>query len=217
MSTDLERIPTGTAAAPLTDARLFQQEACHRIGNSLHLLSMMLMLEERSIVDLAGAREALANVRTRMQCMARLNRSLSSASADVVRLDDYVAGLCDDLADSFLQAQRGKLIVNADPVHVPAAVAGVLGLVLHELVVNAIKHGLGPSGEGTIDVMCGTNEASNIEMQVANDVHDVQWITSPDRGVGMRIVRGLLSGHHGTLEAQRSGGRIVHIVKLPQS
>lgn len=199
--------------------RLLLREADHRVTNSLQLVSSLLGMQERALDDQA-AREALADARRRVGCIARLHRTLcASAGAELVNLEEFLHSLSDDLWDAFLQGRRIQFLLNADPATVPAHVACSIGLSLSELVTNAIKHGFGDDGVGLIEVDCGSDIDGNIEIEVRNDApsEDDAKMMSLDgcHGLGTKIVQSLLGQYHGTLDTFARGHTTVQRILLP--
>src|SRR6185437_5238493 len=73
------------------------------------------------------------------------------AGRRTVALDGYLHALVDHLVEIVPVQSRITLLVNADPVQVPARVAGLIGQIVNELVITTVRHACGPTSPGAID------------------------------------------------------------------
>lgn len=199
---------------PISAQELRLREAEHRIGNSLQLVSTFLALEERRVPD-AAAKQVLADTRRRIAIVARLHRQLSTAdSVGHLALDDYLQGMSDDLSRALIDGRRVTLLMNVDPLSVPATVARGLGLVINELVSNSLKHAFPLNGEGVIEVACGLDEDGQIALQVSDNGVGYAAHDGADGGLGMKIVEMLLGQMNGHLDTVTMGKRVIHKICL---
>ncbi|UWQ22602.1 sensor histidine kinase [Jannaschia sp. W003] len=125
--------------AALEASRRLLHELSHRVKNNLALISSMLRMETRKADD--GAREVLRAVDGRIQAVARLY-DLMNASDAVETVDaaqfvrDFAAMLEASVAGDGRVAIRGE----ADGFALGSHKAIHLGLIVNELVTNAVKH-----------------------------------------------------------------------------
>lgn len=128
------------------DARL--RETNHRVANHLQILASLIGLEAR--VQDEPVRERLLDVRRRILAVARVHNQLQDADIEQrVDLPRYVSRLGEDLKLTF---GGGPLLhMHADPGDVSGDTAVTLGLIINELVTNAMKHAAMPVG-GVVDV-----------------------------------------------------------------
>jgi two-component sensor histidine kinase len=126
----------------LAQKDLLMREVDHRVRNSLMLVHSLLTLRQRNAGQ--AARCQLEEAASRVLTIARVHERLyKSASLDRVDLAAYLGEICDGLAESLLPAEeRRALRFNAtDSVTIAPERAVSLGLVVTELVTNAIKYG----------------------------------------------------------------------------
>ncbi|MGE5538540.1 MAG: histidine kinase dimerization/phosphoacceptor domain -containing protein [Gemmatimonas sp.] len=190
-------------------ARLAHQEANHRLANCLQFVAMMLASEER--VPDPTARTVLAGARMRIAALARLSRTLTDLDGERIALDSHLGDICNDVADAFFVPSNVQLIVNIDDVSLAPRAARTLGLVLHELLVNALKHG----AQGCVEVMCGVTASGTVELCVVNETTAV---ASADRepGRGTAIVRALLQSCGGVYRFEHRGRQVAQVATLPR-
>jgi len=135
------------------------REIHHRVKNSLQVVSSLLNL---SVGDMDAGRidprSALADSRDRVMAIALLHEQLHSGEdLTELRMGDYLDQLTRRLFRSY--ARPGQTIrIDAGDVVLPMTEAMPLALVLHELVTNALTHGLGTSpGEIAVRLAAGSD------------------------------------------------------------
>jgi two-component sensor histidine kinase len=190
---------------------LLMAEIHHRVKNSLQLVQSMLALQARAAAATQAA-APLAESAARVRTIAALHDRLYRASTGLeVEVSPYLHGLIEDLRASIAPAQAKREIhLQADPATWGAAEVTTLGLVLTELVTNAIKY-----GKGNVHVVFRDSLLDHAELVVEDEGPGLPADFNPTRssGLGMRLVKGLLSGHGG-LEVDRSVGHTRFIARM---
>ncbi|BAU94043.1 PAS sensor protein (plasmid) [Methylorubrum populi] len=157
-------------AAALARQDLLLREVDHRVKNNLQLVASLLHLQSRSFQD-AGLRTLVDGMIERVAAIGTLHTKLYQAT-DVHHVDvgAYLADLARDTLATSGRGDTVRLDLDIDPVaaaRVPARDAASLGLIVNELVTNALKHAfpngrpgrltlrlaaIGPSGAPTLEV-----------------------------------------------------------------
>ena len=184
----------------LAEKDLLMQEVHHRVKNSLQIVQNLLSLQARSAGDtrLAGLLEQSSS---RIHTIASMHdRLYREGSVSDLAIEPYLRGLIDDLGRSLGSAQHGRTItLEADPVIWPAGDVPALGLVLTELVTNALKHGAGP-----VRVSLRQSDPGQAVLTVADEGNGLPPDFDPagagKQGLGMRLILRLLRGRGGTFE-----------------
>jgi two-component sensor histidine kinase len=117
------------------------QEIQHRVANSLQIIASILMMKAR-LVTSAEIREHLEDAHRRVMSVATVQQHISAAGrAHLIEIRPYLTNLCDSLAASMIGDRSAiSLKVLADEGMVLSAQAVSLGLIVTELVINALKH-----------------------------------------------------------------------------
>jgi two-component sensor histidine kinase len=162
-------------------------EMGHRVANSLQIVASILMLKARSVQSVE-TRGHLEDAHRRVMSVASLQQHLkASAIGEQVELGDYLDTLCETLTGSMIgETSRIIISVVADEGNVTSDQAVSIGLIVTELVINALKHAFpDPSKSGRVFVKY--------------NVHDSGWMLSvADDGVGMQTLSPKKSGGLGT-------------------
>jgi len=156
------------------DKAMLMQEVQHRVANSLQIIASVLMQSARRIQS-EEARGHLQNAHHRVMSIATLQRQLSASDGGTVELRTYLTQLCQSLGASMIaEPQRVSIRVSVDDSSVAADVSVSLGLIVTELVINALKHAFPGDRVGRIVI---GYEASGADWTL--------WVS--DDGVGMRV------------------------------
>ncbi|MCT8000381.1 GAF domain-containing protein [Sphingomonas sanguinis] len=128
--------------------QLLTREASHRVKNSLALVSAMLNLQKQEDDDPRVLR-MLNDAQARITAIAQTHDQLwRGERVGIVSLDDLACGIAEQLAQ---QAQNHQVHCDIEAIEMNADTAIPIGLMLTELLTNAIKYAYDEAG-GTIDV-----------------------------------------------------------------
>jgi two-component sensor histidine kinase len=125
------------------------EEMQHRVLNSLQIIASILMLKARAVTS-EEARQHLQDAHQRVMSVAAVQQHLhTTGRGELIEMAPYLSKLCDSLAKSMIgDDRREALHVVADNGTVGSADAVSIGLIVTELVINALKHAF-PSGSAT--------------------------------------------------------------------
>jgi two-component sensor histidine kinase len=138
----------------LAQKEVLLTEIHHRVKNNLQVISSMLWLQTKTNKHLTVS-DALADTRNRLQAMALIHETLyQSGDLGKVNFHDYIQRL----ASSILSAHSDRsthiqLIYHLQPVTLNLETAIPCGLLLNELITNAIKHAFPNEQDGEVCIM----------------------------------------------------------------
>jgi len=148
------------------------QEMQHRVANSLQIIASILLLKARTVQS-EETRLHLQDAHQRVMSVATVQEQLhASGLNERIEIRPYLTKLCASLAASMVGERRALSIkVQATSGGATSSEAVSLGLIVTELVINALKHGFPAGAEG--------------EILVRYDVQDSGWrLSVSDNGSG---------------------------------
>jgi two-component sensor histidine kinase len=183
--------------------RLFE-EINHRVKNNLSMVSSVLRLQARD-AD-AVAREQLLKAVGRVQSISEVYRSLyGEGRSGALNFGAYLEELCQSLAASLIdETGRIEIRVEADSESVPVDTAIPLGMVVNELVTNAVKHAYPPPARGAISVRFRAQPECVLE--VGDTGTGLPENAETSSGLGMKLVTSLVQQAGGELSIRRHPG-----------
>jgi len=173
------------------EKEMLLQEVQHRVANSLQIIASVLMQSARRVQS-EEARVHLHSAHGRVMSVASVQRQLSIARGGKVTLREYLAQLCESLGVSMI-ADKGRvsISVTVDDSIVEADVSVSLGLIVTELVINALKHAFADQKTGAIAVDY-RSEGSDWILSVTDDGIGIPaGDAAPKAGLGSSIVEAL--------------------------
>ena len=136
----------------IRDKALLVQEVQHRVANSLQIIASVLLQSARNVQS-EETRNYLSDAHNRVMSIATVQKQLAASHNGSVELRPYFTQLCQSLGASMISDHdRMTIVVTADASTVAADVSVSLGLIVTELVINALKHAFPGKAEGRIIV-----------------------------------------------------------------
>jgi two-component sensor histidine kinase len=191
-------MPTRCFVASEGEKDLLLREASHRFKNELTMLSTMLRLQQRSMHD-SAASSALGVSADRVLVLGRLHERLQrSHTSAVVDTREFISALCDDLRTA-IELRPIALEVHAESHIISQERAVPVGLIINELLTNALKYAFPDQRAGRVKVMF-EREAQDYCLSVSDDGVGLVAGTEAASGLGRSLVRAMASQLRGSLE-----------------
>ena len=194
--------------ASLAEKEVLLKEIHHRVKNNLQIISSLLYLQSRAVDD-AKTIEALNESQNRIKSMALVHDALYR-SLDVAHIDmtEYVSSLVRHLANSY---RREDILVNVkvDVAHVsfPIDMAVPCGLIVNELISNALKHAFKTSGDNRVRVALVSGEGKFVLSVTDNGVGlSAELDVTKSPSLGLQLVCVLVDQLDGTMEVSGDEG-----------
>ena len=169
----------------LREKQVLLQELQHRVANSLQIIASVLMQSVRRVQS-EEARTHLNDAHHRVMSIATLQRQLAQSAEGDVALRGYFGDLCSSIGASMISdQQRISITPTIDASVVSSDQALSLGLIVTELVINALKHAF-PSqvSKGRINVVYAGN-GSDWTLTVSDDGRGVPEDARSGLGTGI--------------------------------
>ena len=211
MAADLEEktVSKERLLGSLREKELLLKEVHHRVKNNLQVISSLLNLQAQEVRDLETAR-LFRESQGRVRSMALIHEQLYR-SEDLTRIDfaAYVEQLIAHLQHGFgNSARRVDVRLDVQPVPLSIDLAIPCGMIVNELVSNALEHAFPDGSPGEIHVEF-TGDKDSYRLTVADN--GVGMSTEPADGqqetsLGMKVVQALARQLHGEFSFRQEGG-----------
>jgi two-component sensor histidine kinase len=197
-------------AALAAEREVLLREVNHRVGNSLQIIASLLHLQANSTTQ-DDVKAALTNAMGRVAAVAQVHRRLyTSHDLKSVLLNQYLEALLEDLRRSAEGNRMSRLTLKAEPVEIDPDRAVAIGIIVNELVMNAVKYAY-PDGAGPIHVDLKL-AGEYIVLSIADDGVGLNDKVDPrGTGMGQRIVSAMATKLEANVERDpaHSGTRIM--------
>lgn len=190
-----------TIRASLAEKEMLLREIHHRVKNNMQVVMSLISLQQAE----AGAEGAdvMRRMHARVRAMALVHERLyMSKNLGEIEMRDYLSTLVQQIAASYkIEAGNVEVSAETEPMRFPLDTAIPFGLLVNELVTNALKHAFVASGKGKVRVLLA-RRGKEAELLVEDDGKglpegfDMRGTTS----LGMQLVLSLVSQLGGKLD-----------------
>lgn len=189
----------------LRETALLLREVRHRVANSLQIIASVLTQTARRVGS-EEARVHLQNAHHRVMAVAALERQLSTANLGEVVVEAYFSELCASLAVAMVpDSQQMAIEVAVDDSVVDARTSISLGLIVTELVINALKHAFPAGQKGRVRVAY-TSHGGSWTLTVTDNGVGRAMKSEPERpGLGTAIIQGLAKQRQAIVSVSDAG------------
>jgi two-component sensor histidine kinase len=196
--------------ASLRQREMLLREVNHRVKNNLEVIDSLLDLQADAVSD-PHLREILMETSNRVHAIAEIHRLLSG-SADLANVDmrSFVDDLRRRLFSIFaVDEKRVWAVIEVEPLRLDLQLAVPLGLILNEVVSNALRHAFPPDRTGTLTIAIHSHDGW-IDTTVSDDGIG---LPKPMRGdsLGFKLIDVLVAQLHGAVKVESSRGTSVSI------
>ncbi len=200
----------------LREKAVLLQELQHRVANSLQIIASVILQSARNTSS-DETRVHLKDAHSRVMSVAALQQQLAASRLGEVELAPYFTQLCKSIAASMIHdPTRVSLRVEADDSSTSADVSVSLGLIVTELVINALKHAF-PGGRSGLIVVGYSSQGQNWTLTVRDDgVGMPKDAASATPGLGTSIVEALARQLKARIQVESPGHGIVVSVSHSQ-
>src|SRR5580658_3496337 len=157
----------------LREKETLLEELQHRISNSLQIIASIILMKARAVQS-EETRFHLEDAHKRVLSIAAVQKQLhASSAAGAIEIAPYLSQLCESLAHSMIGDSRPiSLKVAGTAGCATSRQAESLGLIVTELVMNALKHAF-------------PDEKTKGQITVAYDMAGTNWkLSVSDNGIG---------------------------------
>lgn len=188
-------------AASEHEKEILLHDLTHRFKNDLANLTAILRLQARDVAD-PSARTELIAASERVHVMGRVHQRLARfGQGSMVNMREFLTDLCEDLRIGMIGSRPIALRAEVEAGQFPFAQAITIGLIVNELVTNAVKYAFPDGRPGTITVGF-TRSGQEFCLTVVDDGVGQSASAPGSTGLGQRLIQSMARQLGGGYEAQ---------------
>lgn len=189
----------------LAEREVLLQEVHHRVKNNLQVISSLINMQARKLTD-ATAHSALMECKTRVEAISLIHEKLyQSSDYAAVPFATYARTLLSNIVDA-VGTSDTHLIIEIEDILLSVAKAIPCGLVLNELVTNAIKHAFKQGMEGEIRVSLDRLPTGMAQLEVTDNGIGMDPTAARPNSLGLHLVETLVRQLDGELDVHTGDG-----------
>lgn len=200
--------------ASLAEKEVLLREIHHRVKNNLNIIYSLLDMQSRQVSDPA-LNSLLLDSQKRLKTMALIHEKLyCSKSLSRIDFAEYIHSLVLSISASYgMQSHQIHLDIDADPVQLNIETAIPTGLIINELVTNALKHAFPDHREGRVWIEFREINHGQLDLTIADNGIGLPSEASgqPSPSLGMRLVYILADQLDADLQVQSENGTRFHL------
>lgn len=186
------------------------KEIHHRVKNNLEIVSSLLALQSAQIKD-SEVQDALQSSQNRVQSMGILHQKLyQGENLAAIEMKDYLINLSEGLLDTFNAEDRVKIECVMQELELDVDTAVPIGLIVNELLTNALKYAFVEGQTGAIKVSLESVDATTLQLRVAdNGIGKEIGKAAQGTGFGTQLIHLLTRQLDGTMTQEVNNGTII--------
>ena len=169
---------------------LLLKEIHHRVKNNLELVKSLIALQSAQIDDPA-TKDAMLASQNRVQSMGIIHQKLyQGTNLGSIEMKDYFMNLGEGILDTFNAEDQVKIECAMDNLELDVDTAVPIGLIVNELLTNALKYAFPEHQQGIINISLEKDTNDNLKLQVSdNGVGKTEGLAPKGTGFGSQLVK----------------------------
>ena len=192
----------------LKEKELLLREVHHRVKNNLQVISGLLQLQQNEITTKEDALKGFASSQDRILAMAKAYELLlGSKYMSEVSVGKYITSLAEQLKYNYDNHNKVNITYSLDELTISIEILDRLGLILNEIITNAIKYAFEGRDSGNIHIEL-KNAEDHMEIKISDNGIGIPpkiKIHEPAT-LGLSIVDMLTQQLRGTMKLDRKNG-----------
>jgi two-component system, sensor histidine kinase PdtaS len=200
----------------LAEKDLLLREIHHRVKNNLQIISSLLKLQSQHLSD-QQALDALTEGRNRVRSMAFIHQNLyQQEQLTAIEAASYVEKLANALLVSYnFRPDDVQIRYEVDPLLLDVDTAVPIGLILNELITNALKYAFKEATPGTLTIRlrCQNPDTLMLAVQDTGSGVDPALLSSEtvSASFGLRLVQLLAEKLEATISVRNENGACIEL------
>tara|TARA_Y100000310_G_scaffold344752_1_gene459257 strand:+ start:3512 stop:5449 length:1938 start_codon:yes stop_codon:yes gene_type:complete len=194
----------------LAEREVLLQEVHHRVKNNLQVVSSLLHIQSKFLID-EGAKRAVLEGRDRVLSMAFVHQRLyESKNLSRVDIREYLGQLADMLVSTYQVEHDIELVKEIEDLDLDLDTSIHLGLIVNELISNSLKHAFHEIENGIVTVKL-KDITDNYQLSVSDNGKGLEDESELLKSYGFRIIKSLVRGLKAELSIETVGGTTIII------
>ncbi|PVW16507.1 tetratricopeptide repeat-containing sensor histidine kinase [Marixanthomonas spongiae] len=193
---------------------LLLKEIHHRVKNNLEMVKSLISLQSAQLTDKAS-KEAMLASQNRVQSMGIIHQKLyQGTDLGSIEMKDYFINLGEGVLDTFNAEDKVKIECAMEKLNLDIDTAVPIGLIVNELLTNALKYAFPGGTEGKINITL-KKEDNDLKLKVTdNGVGKAEGTAPKGTGFGSQLIQLLTQQLNGTfIEEDTKGTSVFFIFK----
>lgn len=154
----------------LEEKEILLKEVNHRVKNNLNMVNSLINLQIGKIKTKQQAVNAFREIQNRIHSIAMVHEKLYQSDVfSTIGMRDYSNNLAKTLLQIYQKDTKIDCDVNIDDIHIDINKAIACGLILNELISNALRHAFSGSQEDKLIVSLSKKKRSHYEIMVKDN------------------------------------------------
>lgn len=189
---------------------LLLKEIHHRVKNNLEMVKSLIALQSAQMED-SASKDAMIASQNRVQSMGIIHQKLyQGTNLGSIEMKDYFLNLSDGILDSFNVENKVKIECAMEQLELDVDTAVPIGLIVNELLTNAIKYAFPNSETGKISIELEQKTNDILHLKVTdNGIGKVSGVAPKGTGFGSQLIQLLTQQLNGTMQENGEKGTSV--------
>ncbi|MCB0467194.1 MAG: tetratricopeptide repeat protein [Aequorivita sp.] len=188
---------------------LLLKEIHHRVKNNLEMVKSLIALQSAKLED-GASKEAMLASQNRVQSMGIIHQKLyQGKNLGSIEMKDYFMNLGEGVLDTFNAEDKIKIECAMDDLNLDVDTAVPIGLIVNELLTNALKYAFPEGVKGQINISL-TQKDSDLLLKVSdNGIGKTEGSRPKGTGFGTQLIQLLTQQLNGTISEEHTNGTAV--------
>ena len=198
----------------LKEKEILLKEIHHRVKNNLFIISSIIGIQEFQEKEITTS-EIISSIQSRIKAIAMAHDMLSRKNSDYqnISMPTYIKQLTSAIVSAMVvDNDKYKLICDIEQIELPLEKTLTVGLIINELITNAIKYAFGGS---KYEIVVSMHKSREGDITLLVKDNGIGFDPSAPKGTGLELVEMSATQLHGKMKINTEKGTSIYII-FPQ-
>ncbi|WP_207891742.1 sensor histidine kinase [Maribacter algicola] len=189
---------------------LLLKEIHHRVKNNLEMVKSLISLQSAQLED-SATKDAMIASQNRVQSMGIIHQKLyQGTNLGSIEMRDYFMNLGEGILDTFNAEDKVKITCAMDNLELDVDTAVPIGLIVNELLTNALKYAFPENTKGQIEIILSRTDSRTLRLKVTdNGIGKISDQPAKGTGFGTQLIQLLTQQLNGSIQEEIGKGTTV--------